>query len=258
MGKHTITSYSRYDTHRIQRQIATSTDGGATWPGTIGKRLVGSSYHGVADHMQAAQVMSTAAKYVLRPPRPSELIHAAFQIAISANGTSILWSSGNAGPLISTSGSSFTSVPSLPSGSVIASDKKNNSVFYAASGSKFYLSTNDGQSFTAVGTLGSSTSPVKIVVNPNVTGDVWVSSDKGLFHSTNSGTTFTTISGVTQVRVFDNTPRKDYYVTDLYSTRSHTGLGYSARSSSDRQRHSSSLRCGKPPRYRRRNRLFQI
>ncbi len=68
MGKHTITSYSRYDTHRIQRQIATSTDGGATWPGTIGKRLVGSSYHGVADHRQAAQVISTAAKYVLRPP----------------------------------------------------------------------------------------------------------------------------------------------------------------------------------------------
>lgn len=32
-----------------------------------------------------------------------------------------------------------------------------------------------------------------------MTGDVWVSTDKGLFHSTNNGTSFTTISGVAQV-----------------------------------------------------------
>lgn len=37
-----------------------------------------------------------------------------------------------------------------------------------------------------------------MLVNPGVTGDVWASTDKGLFHSTNSGTTFTSISGVTQ------------------------------------------------------------
>jgi xyloglucan-specific exo-beta-1,4-glucanase len=36
------------------------------------------------------------------------------------------------------------------------------------------------------------------VVNPSTTGDVWVSTDAGLFHSTDSGSTFTAISGITQ------------------------------------------------------------
>ena len=121
------------------------------------------------------------------------------QIALSANGDTILWSSGNAGPLVSAAGAALSPVSSIPSGSVIASDKKNNSVFYAASGSTFYRSTDGAQSFTAVGSLNSSTSPVKIVVNPNVTGDVWVSTDKGLFHSTNSGSSFTSIPVITQV-----------------------------------------------------------
>lgn len=31
-----------------------------------------------------------------------------------------------------------------------------------------------------------------------MTGDVWVSTDTGLFHSTNNGTTFSAISSVTQ------------------------------------------------------------
>jgi xyloglucan-specific exo-beta-1,4-glucanase len=32
----------------------------------------------------------------------------------------------------------------------------------------------------------------------NASGDIWVSTDKGLFHSTNFGTTFTTVSAVAQ------------------------------------------------------------
>lgn len=92
----------------------------------------------------------------------------------------------------------FTAVSSLPATAVIASDKKANSVFYAAAYASFYLSTDGGNTFSARAALGSSTSPFKIVVNPSVTGDVWVSTDKGLYHSTNSGTSFTTISGVSQ------------------------------------------------------------
>ena len=102
--------------------------------------------------------------------------------------------------LVSQYTSTFTTVQGLASGSVIASDKKNDSVFYGASGSTFYLSTDGAKTFQAKGTLGSSTSPVKIVVHPNITGDVWVSTDKGLFHSTNLGSSFTAISGVSQVR----------------------------------------------------------
>jgi xyloglucan-specific exo-beta-1,4-glucanase len=74
----------------------------------------------------------------------------------------------------------------------------NASVFYGAYASSFYTSTDGGKTFTVKSALGSSSAPWKIVVHPNVTGDVWVSTDKGLFHSTNMGTSFTTISGVSQ------------------------------------------------------------
>jgi len=120
------------------------------------------------------------------------------KVAYSANADTVLWSSSTNGVLVSQFTNAFVAVPSLPSGSIIASDKRNDDLFYAASGNSFYLSTNIGKSFTAISTLGGSTAPVKIVVHPNVTGDVWVSSDKGLFHSTNNGTTFTAISGITE------------------------------------------------------------
>ncbi|KAG8894961.1 hypothetical protein FRC01_012653, partial [Tulasnella sp. 417] len=70
------------------------------------------------------------------------------------------------------------------------------STFYAASGSTFYISTDSGVTFAATaGTLGSSTTANKITVNVKVTGDVWVSTDAGLFHSTNSGASFTAVTG---------------------------------------------------------------
>ena len=121
-------------------------------------------------------------------------------MALSANGDTVLWRSANGGVLVSQYTNPFQNVPTLPTDAAIASDKKNNSIFYGASGAKFYLSTTIGKSFAAVGTLGSSTAPAKIVVHPNITGDVWVSTDKGLFHSTNSGTSFTALPNVSQVR----------------------------------------------------------
>ncbi|KAJ3790251.1 hypothetical protein GGU10DRAFT_420536 [Lentinula aff. detonsa] len=120
------------------------------------------------------------------------------KVAYSASADTVLWSSSTNGVLVSQYTDAFTAVSSLPSGSIIASDKRNNAIFYAASGSNFYVSTDTGHTFAVKSTLSSSTAPAKIVVHPNVTGDVWVSTDKGLFHSTNNGTTFTTISGVTE------------------------------------------------------------
>lgn len=49
-----------------------------------------------------------------------------------------------------------------------------------------------------MGNLGSSAYPARVIVHPSVTGDVWVSTEKGLFHTTDSGATFKTISSVSQ------------------------------------------------------------
>lgn len=120
------------------------------------------------------------------------------KVAFSADGDTVLWRTGSNGVQVSQYTNSFTTVSSLPSTAAIASDKLNNSIFYGAASSSFYLSTDGGKTFSAKGSLGTSTSPVKIVVNPSVTGDVWVSTDKGLFHSTNLGASFSAISGMSQ------------------------------------------------------------
>ncbi|KAL4260404.1 WD40/YVTN repeat-like-containing domain superfamily protein [Pleurotus pulmonarius] len=120
------------------------------------------------------------------------------KVAFSADADTILWRTDGDGVLVSRNQASFTAVTTLPSDAAIASDKRNNSIFYGASGNTFYISNSNGAAFSASGSLGSSTSVSDVLVNPGLTGDVWVSTDKGLFHSTDSGATFTSISGVTQ------------------------------------------------------------
>ncbi|KZV75593.1 carbohydrate-binding module family 1 protein [Peniophora sp. CONT] len=145
-------------------QVAVSTDSGNTW----------NQDYGIATGVALSKVAYSAnADTILVRTQAGDIQRSQFQ-------------------------SSFTTVSSLPSGSVIASDKLNNAIFYGASGANFYVSTDGGSTFTVKSTLGSSTAPVKIVVNPAQTGDVWVSTDKGLFHSTDTGASFTAISGISQ------------------------------------------------------------
>ncbi len=121
----------------------------------------------------------------------------------------------------------FSAVSSLPASAVIASDKRNNSIFYGADGSKFYVSTDGGKTFAAQGTLGTSTSPSRVIVHPNVTGDVWVSTDKGLFHSTNTGSSFTAISGVTQAwAIALGAPKTAGGYPALFAAANIGGVGY--------------------------------
>jgi xyloglucan-specific exo-beta-1,4-glucanase len=119
-------------------------------------------------------------------------------VAFSANADTILLMSNTNGPLISKNTATFSAIPTLPSGAVIASDKRNGTVFYGGNAGSFYVSTDTGVTFSVTGTLGSSTVVNTVRVHPTVAGDVWASTDVGLFHSTNYGKTFTQISsGVT-------------------------------------------------------------
>ncbi|KAG6876061.1 hypothetical protein C0993_005775, partial [Termitomyces sp. T159_Od127] len=146
------------------KQVALSSDSGASW----------SQHYGAADNVSGGKV------------------------ALSADGTTVLWKTSANGVQVSANQATFSVVSSLPSTAVIAADKKTSGIFYGASGSSFYISNDNGNTFAMKGSLGTSSSPVKIVVHPNVTGDIWVSSDKGLYHSTDSGATFTAMSGIDQ------------------------------------------------------------
>ncbi|KAK6512412.1 hypothetical protein TWF481_001298 [Arthrobotrys musiformis] len=123
-------------------------------------------------------------------------------VSYSANANTIVWSTTNIGVIRSANGGSFTTVSSLPANAFVAADRRDNTVFYAVSGNKFYVSKDTGATFTQTAALSGSWG-YKIVPNPSTAGDVWVSTDGGLFRSTNTGTSFTTISGPTWAAHFD-------------------------------------------------------
>lgn len=100
--------------------------------------------------------------------------------------------------MVSTNGAAFSAVSGIPLGSVIASDKLNDTVFYAASGSSLYVSTNSGKSFTETNVLGNAQSSVQIAASPFTAGEFYVSTSSGIFHSTNYGKTITGLNGVTE------------------------------------------------------------
>ncbi|KAI0724491.1 hypothetical protein C8T65DRAFT_734111 [Cerioporus squamosus] len=149
------------------------------------------------------------------------------KVAVSADGDTILWKTSSNGIMVSQYTNPFSAVSSLPASAAIASDKKNNSIFYGADGSRFYVSTDGGKTFATKGALGTSTSPFKVIVHPNITGDVWVSTDKGLFHSTDTGSTFTAISGVSQAwAIALGAPKTAGGYPALFAAANIGGVGY--------------------------------
>ncbi|KAF6804272.1 glycoside hydrolase family 74 protein [Colletotrichum sojae] len=113
-------------------------------------------------------------------------------VAYSADGDVILWSTLNEGVLVSRNQGKLENV-TLPASSVIASDKKNGTVLYAGSKATFYLSTDGASTFTEASAL-NGTEIRHIAVHPTQAGEIWVSTDAGIFHSTTYGKSFTPLA----------------------------------------------------------------
>lgn len=142
-------------------QIALSTDGGVTWS----------------------------------PSAATDNNKSGGTLAYSADADTILWSSGNAGVLRSQNQATFAAVSGVPSGAAIAADKRNNTVFYAGSGGDFYRSSDTAATFTKTASaFGSTVTSIQdVAAHPAVAGEVWVSTNAGLFRSTNYGASFTAV-----------------------------------------------------------------
>ncbi|KAH8594573.1 hypothetical protein B0O99DRAFT_513709 [Bisporella sp. PMI_857] len=115
-------------------------------------------------------------------------------VAYSASGDTILWSTANEGVLRSQNINTFTSVSSLPSNALIASDKQNSNYFYAGSSSNFYISSDNGQSFFSGGSLSGASRINYIAAHPTTAGQVYVSTNAGIYMSTNFGRSFTALT----------------------------------------------------------------
>lgn len=115
-------------------------------------------------------------------------------VAYSADGDVVLWSTLSEGVLASRGQGKLENV-TLPAGSVIASDKKNGTVFYAGSEATFYVSADGAATFTeSSSALGEATDIRHIAAHPAAAGELWVSTDAGVFHSADFGQTFTQLS----------------------------------------------------------------
>lgn len=141
-------------------------------------------------------------------------------VAAAADATAVIWAPKDAAASVTTNnGSSWTTCTGLPNNAAIASDRVNGKKFYGFSGGKFYVSTNGGVSFTATAASGLPTGG-KIKAVPGKEGDVWIAAGgDGLWHSTDSGASFTKLTNLTAAYVAGfgkAAPGKDYmaiYIT---------------------------------------------
>jgi xyloglucan-specific exo-beta-1,4-glucanase len=125
-------------------------------------------------------------------------------VAVAAGGNRMVWAPDGAAVSVSSDGNSWTAATGVPSGAQVRSDRVNANKFYAFRAGTFYVSTNGGQTFTATaasGLPGGGNVHVKAV--PGIEGDLWLaggdsSGAYGLWHSTNSGASFTRLTNVTR------------------------------------------------------------
>lgn len=124
-------------------------------------------------------------------------------VALSADGGAIVWAPGGAANVFvsTTFGSSWTAISALPAGAIVEADRTNANKFYALANGTFYVSTDKGASFTATSAnnIPAAAKHFKAVFGRE--GDIWLAGGSstttyGLWHSTNSGASFTKIANV--------------------------------------------------------------
>lgn len=119
-------------------------------------------------------------------------------IAVAANGSGFVWAPTGGATVYSADGQTWTPSAGAPSDGVVVADRVNPNKFYTfdQTTGTFYVSTDGGKTFAAGETLGTY-SFKQISVNPSAEGDIWVSLQwNGLWHSTDSGATFTNVGTV--------------------------------------------------------------
>ena len=122
-------------------------------------------------------------------------------VAISANGSTIVWAPSSQSPFYSTNnGTSWTlatlGTAALPSGGTIVADKVNANYFYYWTENSndnswtLYISSDGGHTFNASAGGALGTGNASLAVNQYIAGDLWLSTYTGIEYSTNFGASF--------------------------------------------------------------------
>ena len=116
--------------------------------------------------------------------------------AVAADGSRVIVCpyNGYGSPAYTTnSGGSWTTCNGLPSGSDLAADRVNASVFYATNGSNLYRSMDSGANFSQINSFSGSGAPRAVF---GQTGEVWVTTGSGLYRFMNQGMILSVIPNV--------------------------------------------------------------
>lgn len=121
-------------------------------------------------------------------------------IAVAADASALLWSPSGNTPYYSTNDGTTWTASTVPAGTLtggtVVADRLNPNQFYywtensSDNSWQLYISTDGGHTFTVDGTplgIGNAT----LVADPSQSGGLWLSTYIGLYHSTNSGASFT-------------------------------------------------------------------
>jgi xyloglucan-specific exo-beta-1,4-glucanase len=158
------------DTANCEKSAAISTNGGSSWT------VVGT--------------------------QPTGLTGGGNVAVASTGGGRIVWSPQGVGVYRTINGGKqWTASVGIPAGARVGSDRVNANKFYGFANGVFYVSTDGGATFAATVTSGLPLSASKFKAVPGREGDIWLAggttgSEYGLYHSTNSGTSFTRLGNV--------------------------------------------------------------
>ncbi len=131
-------------------------------------------------------------------------------VAISADGSTIVWMPADNGSVAyysTNNGATWTASTGGPTenspGSQIqvVSDRVNPKTFYlfapndpSSGQSTLYVSTDAGRTFAVASTQNNS--DIALEASPAAQGDLWLTSNNGLYHSTDGGSTFSALNGI--------------------------------------------------------------
>ncbi|WP_156762190.1 carbohydrate-binding protein [Microbacterium karelineae] len=123
-------------------------------------------------------------------------------VAISADGSSILWAPAGAAPLVSLDGGeTWGDTAGLPAGARVEADRVDADLIYGFAGRAFFRSDDAGASFRAVdeSTLPGE-GPVRFAAMPSRAGEIWFAGGEedgayGMWRSTDGGDSWRTVSG---------------------------------------------------------------
>jgi len=162
----------------------------------------------------------------------------------------LVWAPPNSVPSYTTNNGASWTATNLPAlagvgvdrGYRLATDRKNpNKVYAYDSGGEYwgsvagkvYVSTDAGHTFTlSQGSVSANLVPnnwvhTSMVVNPNVEGDIWLADGTAVYHSTNSGATWTKLNGFATVGT-NGAAGQLFGASTIALGKAQTGASYSA------------------------------